>query len=450
MSSGAGTRTPTVELSTTTADDRLELLRSMRHSMQLPAIAYSIDGTIVHLESPLRDAPLVGDHVVVEHDGYRLLAQVTSGRVDLRDGPVVGLSNAAVGLEGASMQLRMRTFVGEAIVLGELAAGTFRPAVDRGPFDETPVLGADDEDVRAYHAWARSSSGRRSLDVGRDPRLSDTRVHLQAKGLTRHTLFCGQSGSGKTFSLGVLLEQVLLHTTLPMLVLDPNSDHVMLGELRSRAEADRVRAVARTDDEWSRVEQQHDAAAGSVHVLQDPSRARALRGQVDARAVVVDLGAMTDAHERHEASAELLQELWDTRRDRDPVLIVLDEAHDTCPAEPVGDAQRQATELAVAIAGEGRKFGRHLLLATQRPQKLHPNVVSQCDNLMLLRMNSSTDVADIAGSFSHVPAGLLHRAPTFEQGMAIVGGPLVPHPTLLRIDGRVTPEGGSDVPITWA
>ena len=115
-----------------------------------------------------------------------------------------------------------------------------------------------------------------------------------------------------------------------------------------------------------------------------------------------------------------------------------------------GSGSRHATELTIAIAGDGRKFGKHLLVATQRPQKLHPNVVTQCDNLVLMRMNSALDIAELAGAFSHLPGELMARASAFEQGMALVGGPLAPHPMLVRIDGRFTPEGGADVPTTWA
>ena len=55
---------------------------------------------------------------------------------------------------------------------------------------------------------------------------------LDAAGFDRHTFLCGQSGSGKTYSLGVLLERLLLETTLRIVVLDPNSDHVRIGEVR--------------------------------------------------------------------------------------------------------------------------------------------------------------------------------------------------------------------------
>lgn len=59
-----------------------------------------------------------------------------------------------------------------------------------------------------------------------------TSAELDARQFNRHTFWCGQSGSGKTYALGVILEQLLLQTRLPLLVLDPNADFVRLGELR--------------------------------------------------------------------------------------------------------------------------------------------------------------------------------------------------------------------------
>jgi DNA helicase HerA-like ATPase len=44
-----------------------------------------------------------------------------------------------------------------------------------------------------------------------------------ASGFDRHTFLCGQPGSGKTYSLGVILERLLIETDLRLVVLDPNS-----------------------------------------------------------------------------------------------------------------------------------------------------------------------------------------------------------------------------------
>lgn len=70
---------------------------------------------------------------------------------------------------------------------------------------------------------------------------------LRAPRLNRHTFWCGQSGSGKTYALGVLLEQVLLRTRLPIVVLNPNSDFVCLGETNDDAPADAVAGLNARD-----------------------------------------------------------------------------------------------------------------------------------------------------------------------------------------------------------
>jgi len=72
-------------------------------------------------------------------------------------------------------------------------------------------------------------------------------AHVLAPKLNRHTFWCGQSGSGKTYALGVLLEQVLLNTRLPLVILDPNSDFVRLGEVRDDAPAEAAATLADRD-----------------------------------------------------------------------------------------------------------------------------------------------------------------------------------------------------------
>ena len=128
---------------------------------------------------------------------------------------------------------------------------------------------------------------------------------------------------------------------------------------------------------------------------------------------------------------------------------MIDEAHNVCPAVPGDPLTALATENAVRIAGEGRKFGIYLIVVTQRPQKVHENVLSQCENLVLMRMNSTADLAHVASVFSFVPPGLIDRATTFNQGEALVAGKITSHPALIRFGARITQEGGADV-AGWA
>ena len=290
-----------------------------------------------------------------------------------------------------------------------------------------------------------------------------------ARGFSRHTFLCGQSGSGKTYSLGVILEQLLMETDLRMVVLDPNSDFVRLGQVRAGADpflAGRYQqsasavAVYSAHADGERRLRLHPAdispAAQAAALRLDPITDRdeyatlaaflarentptidALKGSDDpearrlglrlanlgvdrytvwargqagsvldavhdesVRCVVIDLGSLPTREEQSLVATVVLGDLWRHRTERRPVLIVIDEAHNVCPAEPLDPLAALATERAIRIAAEGRKFGLYLLVSTQRPQKIPQNVLSQADNLVLLRLNSLADAAFAQAVFS--------------------------------------------------
>ncbi len=169
-----------------------------------------------------------------------------------------------------------------------------------------------------------------------------------------------------------------------------------------------------------------------------------------SRRVIVDLGSLATRAEQELVAEATLATLWRTRERREPVLIVIDEAHNVCPAEPKSTLGALATEHAVRIAAEGRKFGLYLLIATQRPQKVHGEVLSQCDNVVLLRMNSPADLHFLGEALSFVPPGLAERASAFRQGEALVAGKISSHTALVRFGRRISQEGGADVEADWA
>jgi DNA helicase HerA-like ATPase len=168
------------------------------------------------------------------------------------------------------------------------------------------------------------------------------------------------------------------------------------------------------------------------------------------RCLIVDLGSLPTREEQALAAAAVLGRVWSRRQRRAPMLIVIDEAHNVCPGRPEEPLTALATEAVVRIAAEGRKFGLYLLVSTQRPQKVHENVISQADNLVLMRLNSAADAAFAQAAFSFVPPELVGRAASFRLGEAVVAGKFSSHPALLRFGARVAEEGGADVPATWA
>lgn len=143
----------------------------------------------------------------------------------------------------------------------------------------------------------------------------------------------------------------------------------------------------------------------------------------------------------------MLEALWARRESRRPLLIVIDEAHNICSPEPRTAVERALTEQLVQIAAEGRKFGLWLFLSTQRPTKIHPNVLSQCDNLGLMRVNAPRDIAELADVFGFVGEDDIRRAQGFTQGQALFAGGFITQPTFVQMGERLTEEAGGDVKV---
>lgn len=84
--------------------------------------------------------------------------------------------------------------------------------------------------------------------------------------------------------------------------------------------------------------------------------------------------------------------VWQTsdERERDPVLLVCEEAHRYVPNR--GEAQYEAAQEAIRrIAKEGRKYGIGLLLVSQRPSEVEATVLSQCNSWIILRITNDSD-----------------------------------------------------------
>lgn len=164
-------------------------------------------------------------------------------------------------------------------------------------------------------------------------------------------------------------------------------------------------------------------------------------------ATVLDLGSLERQDEQLTVALGVLNDLWDRREERRPVLLVVDEAHNLCSPDLESLLGRAVRQRIIQIAAEGRKYGLWLLLSTQRPSKVHTGIVSQCDNLTLMRMNSPHDLAELGDLFGFVPRQLLAQASRFRQGEALLAGGFVPAPVITKIADRLTVEGGVDVPV---
>lgn len=130
-----------------------------------------------------------------------------------------------------------------------------------------------------------------------------------------------------------------------------------------------------------------------------------------------------------------------------PVFVLLEEAHHFAPA---GGEAVSTRVLKVALA-EGRKFGMGVGLISQRPGKLDPDVLSQCQTQCIMRIVNEIDQKTIATSVESVGHELLRNLPALSKGQVIVAGSAVNTPVLCRVRTRVTKHGGEshDAPQRW-
>jgi len=529
-----------VDTTTTDFDSLREQIAQLRDELRtnvgFEQGAWGVDGHTFAYEVALsRPLPVGGYVTLTARDGRTYLGQVVDQQITSRPGPQVAVDlKSALGgrtpLGDAAVTVNIRLATGNGLLLATVTDGTFGRVDRHATFDLAAIEEAPGQLVDDFITW--SLGGATGLDTGAASfGTGEVLPLLAAKGFSRHTFLCGQSGSGKTYGLGVLLERLLLHTTIQMLILDPNSDYVGLGDLLPPEQSGaKDEAYDRVANHWEQLRSRvvvlgpgegatpFKVLFGQLTLDQqaivlglDPLRDqddfaayRALRDEAgeagrrlspllahaerfaeprmhrlatrirnvgapdwpvwadehdatvlevlppDFRVAVIDLGKSESAQDRAVRSAATLEWLWRSRHERVPRLIVIDEAHNVCPQVPADPIQAIGTEHVIRIAAEGRKYGLYLLLSTQQPQKIHANVLAQCDNLILLRMNSTVDIDHLANAFGFVPSTLLHQAAAFRLGEGLVAGKISSH--ALRYQGarRWTREGGADVPATWA
>jgi len=419
---------------------------------------------------------------------------------------------------------------------------------------EARIERASDELVECY--WQRAYLRKQlALPVGTLLGVSKpVPAKLIASGLSRPTGLFGQSGSGKSFALGIILEELHLRSKneIRIVVLDPNGDFVGLREdLRELEDiqADRGNRHQLDTDEYQQYSMTHQQKRDLVKVLSNDGSVKGAEGivvrlgDIDVRELAAalrmdpttdraeyaalvnadqslrehlgrvpelgdlaaqlarqgpgDSGALgllirmktlgffglaiwaggtlvTDAladsgvHtlvvdvsklsrvERGIVSAVVFRRLWDLQSERRaegdlvPTVLVVDEAHNVFPARTLYPGQHVTVDWGSRIAGEGRKLGLYLLVASQLPSKIHEHVLTQCGNLILMKMLSQSDIDALKDSASFVSEMMLDQSKFFGVGDALIMGGIVPSPCLVHFEGRKTREGGSDMEVPWA
>lgn len=140
--------------------------------------------------------------------------------------------------------------------------------------------------------------------------------------------------------------------------------------------------------------------------------------------------------------------------ERHPIVIVCDEAHLYLPsnAASTGPMERRALENFERIAKEGRKYGVGLMVVSQRPSDVSTTILSQCGNIISLRLANKTDQAVVKQLLPESLEGLMEVLPTLDVGEAVVVGDATLLPTRIKMSKPTHEPRSATIPFwsRWA
>ncbi|MEM2137146.1 MAG: ATP-binding protein [Candidatus Methanomethylicia archaeon] len=403
-----------------------------------------------------------------------------------------------------------RRILAKARVLGFLYNGeVLQPRRAVHPGNE--VYRAPSNLLREFYSYPEEES----LHIGYLINRSDVPVSISVRGFRRHLAILAQTGAGKSYAAGVLLEE-LLNKGATAIVLDPHADHVFLSRRRdggifskritvfrtpestgrysdseigpistyeikfSDLTIDEITTVCGISERWSniintlknaidelkvkgdyrledlikRLEDNGDEY--SYQALKYVKRLQRLRvfGNVTTNIKslikpkhisIIDLSGLDDKVADY-ISFRILNDTFDAVRIQEypyPVFILIEEAHKFAP-------NRETTlskHVIKRIAAEGRKFGLFLIVISQRPYKLDPDILSQCNSQIILRVTNPEDQSAVRSSSERMSEDLLMDLPGLNVGEAIIVGEVVKAPVMVKIKSRETMEGGADLDV---
>ena len=495
----------------------------------------------------------IGDYVIITLKNRIYLGQVDSTSLDFvrGEGPKGKMGILSLlSIEYNSIK-HFGFYAGEGKILAEIVDDKiekeFNTYICSG---QGEIRRANDDEVETYFKYCYEGQ-ELVLPIGALLNVSSPiRIYVLPKGLNRNTGIFGQSGSGKSFALSILIEELHFRTNTDIVILDPNGDfvnlkgpintlarinhkknafklsredikyykkrilekdsftkiisfdktvsdksiYIRLSDLKIEQQADLLglNAIANKDEyhnfiniinelglinpkytiedlidylrrrpnventklyitienlgleNYSIWENKNNSAEPLVDILSEET----------PQTVIVDLSNV-DNIEKNIISTTVLTTLWNKQFERKkskskkPTFLVVDEAHNLFPNKSILDGESITLELGSKIAGEGRKFGLFLLIASQLPSKIHEHILTQCGNLILMKMLSQSDLNSLNSSFSFVSEKLINLSRTFSIGEALLIGSFVPSPTLIHFESKKTIEGGKDLEIDW-
>ena len=243
----------------------------------------------------------------------------------------------------------------------------------------------------------------------------------------------GKSGSGKSYTMGVLCEE-FLRKGVPVIILDRHGEY---GALKVASE-DAGEGESEFVDNIIEFSDLNKNKGGDIDIeyLFSLSAADLVAPNL---CTIVNLNGM--ALEVQETIAgKLLKKLYEssTTRKIPPFYLFLDEAHLFA-----GKKQTETCEVVKLFAQEGRKFGANIVIGTQRPQLLDTTIRAQAGTWVVHNLSDIRDIGITISSAEDLSNDNKSDISGLDKGEAIICGEAVKGiPLFVKIRSRSTRHGG--------
>jgi len=262
------------------------------------------------------------------------------------------------------------------------------------PFRQGTEVERADEDL-VLETLSLPSSG---IQIG-TLRSFGTPLYLSVeKFMEKQVGVFGRTGSGKSYTAGVLMEE-LFEYDQPMVIVDPHGEYASL-KVKPDGEASDYRVVEYADLEFNSAADR-DLDLDSIDPL-DLAR--------PGQATVLNLrGVDTETK------------------------VFLEEAHLFAPQR-----KNEPRSVIENIAKEGRKFGFTLTLISQRPSEIYPNIRAQLQAFTIHKLTDDTDIKKIIKSAEGLDSSWGTQIQKLQTGEVLFVGDVIASPTFVDVRERRT------------
>jgi TolA-binding protein len=286
------------------------------------------------------------------------------------------------------------------------------------PFRQGTEVERADEDL-VLETLSLPSSG---IQIG-TLRSFGTPLYLSVeKFMEKQVGVFGRTGSGKSYTAGVLMEEIFEYDQ-PMVIVDPHGEYASL-KVKPDGEASDYRVVEYADLEFNSAADR-DLDLDSIDPL-DLAR--------PGQATVLNLRGV-DTERQEDIVATLLDALFLARkRDRIPATkVFLEEAHLFAPQR-----KNEPRSVIENIAKEGRKFGFTLTLISQRPSEIYANIRAQLQAFTIHKLTDDTDIKKIIKSAEGLDSSWGTQIQKLQTGEVLFVGDVIASPTFVDVRERRT------------